>query len=81
MHHYCISHSYSDLLGLSLQTCTRLTVSYVLDGSILADVDVQPLGLVVHCAHAVGLQDAVLLGKVRLCEGLDNVSTLFPRLA
>jgi hypothetical protein len=57
------------------------TVSHVLNGSVLADVNVQPLRLVVHCAHAVGLQDAVLLGEVCFCEGLESVSALSVKLA
>jgi hypothetical protein len=33
-------------------------------------MDVQPLGLEVHGLHRVGLEDAVLLGKIGLREGL-----------
>jgi hypothetical protein len=51
----------------------NLTVCNLLDQTILVDMDVQPLGLVVHGAHRVGLEDAVFLGEVGLREGLETV--------
>lgn len=48
----------------------RLTVADVLDGALLIDVDVEAVGPVVHGAHRVGLDDAVLLREVLLGEGL-----------
>lgn len=47
-----------------------LTLSNLLDGTIFINMDVQPLGLEVHGLHRVGLEDAVLLGKIGLREGL-----------
>lgn len=60
----------------------RLTVANILHSSVLADVNVQPIRLVVHGAHAVGLEHAVLFGEVLLCEGLSSlVSIPVPRTA
>jgi hypothetical protein len=47
-----------------------LTLSNLLDGTVFINMDVQPLGLEVHGLHRVGLEDAVLLGKIGLREGL-----------
>lgn len=47
-----------------------LTLSNLLDGSVFINMDVQPFGLEVHGLHRVGLEDAVLLGKIGLREGL-----------
>jgi hypothetical protein len=59
---------------IHLNTTTVLgdlsTMCDLLDRAIIVDVDVQSLGLVVHRAHAVRLEDAVLLGEVVLREGL-----------
>jgi hypothetical protein len=33
-------------------------------------MNIEALGLVVHRAHAVGLEDAMFLGEVGLCERL-----------
>lgn len=51
----------------------RLTVSNVLDGALLVNVDVEAIGLVVHGAHRVGLENAVLRGEVLLSERLLEV--------
>jgi hypothetical protein len=48
----------------------HLTLASLLHRTILANMDVQPLGLVVHRLHAVGLEDAVFFGEVGLGEGL-----------
>lgn len=48
------------------------SVAHVLDGALLVDVDVEAVGLEVHGAHAVGLDDAVLGGEVLLGEGLGS---------
>lgn len=37
-------------------------------------MDVQPLRLVVHGAHAIGLEHAVLLGEIVLCKRLHTSS-------
>jgi hypothetical protein len=62
--------SLSAVSSIELVSDNRLTVGDLLDGAIIVDVDVQSLGLVVHRAHAVGLDDAVLLREVGLREGL-----------
>lgn len=55
----------------SLVRCgCSLTVAHILHRPVLTNVDVQPVRLVVHGHHAVGLEHAVLLGEVLLCEGL-----------
>lgn len=48
----------------------HLAVAHVLNSPILTDVNVQPVGLEVHGAHAVGFEHAVLFREVLLCEGL-----------
>ena len=54
-----------------------LTVANLLHRTVLANMNVQPIRLVVHGHHGIGLDDAVLLGKVLLCECLfNNVSAL-----
>jgi hypothetical protein len=52
---------------------------HFLHGSILADVDVQPLRPVVHSAHATGLKHAVLLGEILLGKRLSLISTMSHR--
>jgi hypothetical protein len=52
---------------------------HFLHGSILANVDVQPLGPVVHSAHATGLKHAVLLGEILLGKRLSLISTMSHR--
>ena len=49
-----------------------LTIAHILHGPILANVDIQSLRLVVHSAHAVGLEHAVLLGEILLGERLTS---------
>lgn len=49
---------------------SRLTVCNLLDRTVLINVDIQSFRLVIHRAHAVGLQDAMLLGKINLGERL-----------
>ena len=46
------------------------TVADLLHGTVLANMNVQPVRLVVHGHHGIGLDDAVLLGEVLLCECL-----------
>jgi hypothetical protein len=58
----------------SLEPSSTLTLASLLHRTILANMDVQPLGLVVHRLHAVGLEDAVFLGEVGLREGLFKYS-------
>jgi hypothetical protein len=48
----------------------HLTLASLLNRTILANMDVQPLRLVVHRLHAIGLEDAVFFGEVCLGEGL-----------
>jgi hypothetical protein len=48
----------------------RLTLANLLDRTLLIDMNVEALGLVVHRAHTVGLEDTVFLGEVGLCERL-----------
>jgi hypothetical protein len=64
MHHSQRSSS------ISRNVRIHLTLASALHRTILANMDVQPVGLVVHRLHASGLEDAVLLGEVGLCEGL-----------
>jgi len=47
-----------------------LTIDNLLHRPILIDVDVHTIRLVVHGAHAVRLEDAVLLGEIGLCKRL-----------
>jgi hypothetical protein len=54
------------------------TMVYFLHGSILANVDVQPLRPVVHSAHATRLKHAVLLGEILLGKRLSLISTVSP---
>jgi hypothetical protein len=49
---------------------STLTLASLLHRTILANMDVQPVGLVIHRLHAVGPEDAVFLGEVGLREGL-----------
>ena len=49
---------------------SKLTVANILDGALVVDVNVETIGLVVHGAHGVGLEDTVLLGEVLFGEGL-----------
>ena len=48
-----------------------LTITHILDSTLLIDVDVEAVGLVVHGAHGVGLEDAVFLGEILFSEGLS----------
>jgi len=51
-------------------------VRNLLDSAVLIHMNVQALRLVIHRAHAVGLQNTVFLGEVGLREGLfQTVST------
>lgn len=54
-----------------MRATRRLSISHILHRAVLIDVDVQPVGLVVHGAHAVGAENAVFLGEVLLCESLQ----------
>jgi hypothetical protein len=53
----------------------HLTLANLLHGTLLIDMDVEALGPVVHRAHAVGLEDAVFLGEVGLCERLVRIAS------
>jgi hypothetical protein len=44
------------------------------DGAVVVDVDVEPVGLVVHGHHVAFLDDAVLRGEVALGEGLARLA-------
>jgi hypothetical protein len=58
---------------------STLTVCNLLNRAILIDMDIQPLGLVVHGSHGVGLENAVFLGEIGLREGLqDTLSACIP---
>lgn len=68
-HHYvCMSH-HDPAPTSEVNTLTELHILY---GSILANVNVQPIRLEVHGLHAAGFEDAVLLGEVLLREGLSR---------
>jgi hypothetical protein len=58
---------------LSTLHSINLTVCDLFNHTLLVDMDVQPLGLVVHGAHRVGLENAVFLGEVGLRECLATV--------
>lgn len=60
------------------QMMTLLTMRDLLDSAILINMNVQAVRLVIHGAHAVGLEDAVLLGQILLCE--SHLIMLFPQL-
>lgn len=47
-----------------------LTVSNILDGTMLINVYVQPVWFEIHSLHRVGPEDTVLLWEIGLCEGL-----------
>ena len=49
----------------------HLTVAHILHRAILGNMDIQPIRLVVHGHHAIGLDHAVLLGEVLLRERLS----------
>jgi len=49
---------------------THLTLGNLADGTILVEVNVQPLGLEVHGLHIAFVENTVLLGEVGLCESL-----------
>jgi hypothetical protein len=51
-----------------------LTLSNLLNRAIIINVNIQPLGLEVHCLHRAGRKNAVFLGKICLCKGLREVS-------
>jgi len=55
---------------MPLPLIIRLAISHVLHCAILANMHIQALRLVVHGAHAVRLEDAVLLREVFLRKGL-----------
>lgn len=57
-----------------------LTIAHILHGPILANVDIQSLRLVVHSAHAVGLEHAVLLGEILLGKRLPLISMVSCRM-
>jgi len=63
----CTSHS---LIPPSPLQLSRLALANLLHRTIIIDMNIQALGLVVHRAHAIGLEDAVLLGEVVLRESL-----------
>jgi hypothetical protein len=67
IHHIYTPHSEVCIRMLSL---VRLTLANLLDRTLLIDMNVEALGLVVHRAHTVGLEDTVFLGEVGLCERL-----------
>lgn len=48
-----------------------------LDRTIVVDMNIQPLRLVVHRAHAVGLEDAVFLREVALRKSLLGIALAF----
>lgn len=68
--HFCTPDWYTHPVFVAIPDRGTLTLSNLLDGTIFINMDVQPLGLEVHGLHRVGLEDAVLLGKIGLREGL-----------
>ena len=69
--HRIVSHNLAHIVG-----DIHLTIADVLHSPILANVNVQPIRLVVHGAHAVGLEDTVFLGEVLLCKSLGACVSL-----
>jgi hypothetical protein len=67
----CISSHYLCL------NCSCLTMANLVHRTIIINVNVQPLGVVVHSLHAVGLKNAVLLGEIGLCESLPCTVSAF----
>lgn len=47
-------------------------MSNLLHNTVIANMDVQPLWLMVHCLHAIRLQNAMFLGKIVLRKGLKT---------
>ena len=68
-HHYVRMSHHDSAPTSEVNTLTKLHILY---GSILANVNVQPIRLEVHGLHAAGFEDAVLLGEVLLREGLSR---------
>jgi hypothetical protein len=60
--------------SLHISVRSRLTVGDLLDGTIIIHMNIETVWLEVHRAHAVGLEYAVLFGKVALRESLCNVA-------
>lgn len=57
------------------QIFVRLALANLLNRTIIIDMNVQPIRLVVHRAHAIGLEDAVLLGEIVLRESLSHAQS------
>jgi hypothetical protein len=53
----------------------HLALANLLDRTVIVDVNVQPFRLEVHRLHAIGLEDAVLLGEIVLRKGLSHISS------
>jgi hypothetical protein len=51
-----------------------LTMANLVHRTIIIDMNVQPLRVVVHSLHAIGLEHAVLLGEIGLCKRLLSTS-------
>jgi len=68
-HHHAYSYS-TRPLAKSAPEVFYLSIPHILHRPILIDMDIQPLGLVVHGAHAVRLEHAVFLGEILFRECL-----------
>jgi hypothetical protein len=68
--HYQMSSLMSIAISFLVSSSGILTVCNLLNRTILIDMDVQPLRLVIHGAHRVGLENTVFLGEVGLRKGL-----------
>ena len=67
------------VVSIRLDSCRRiLAMRNVLDSTVLINMDIQPLGLEVHCFHRVGLENAVFLGEIGFCERLDTSIVSLP---
>lgn len=62
----------SSFIRLHLNNLSTSTVGNLLNRTILRSVDVHAIRVVIHRHHIPLLDDSVLLGKIRLREGLDE---------
>jgi hypothetical protein len=55
------------VLSLQISCSTQhLTVANLVNRSVLTNMNVQPIRLHIHRLHAIGCQDAMFLGEIRL---------------
>lgn len=53
---------------------SHLTIPNLLHRPILANMNIQPLRLMIHSHHSIGLDNAVFLGEILLREGLSELA-------